>query len=1061
MGDASTTHVVVVGSGFGGSVAACRLAQAGCRVTVLERGRSWPPGSFPRDLDDRWFWSRGHGLFDVRPDGDLSVVLAAGVGGGSLLYSNVHLRMPADAFADWPAGWSREELDPYYDLVAHMLDIEPIREDQPWGVPVRTTQFEEAVRTTGRQARGFRPPLAVNFGDPTRQRPNRFGKRQAGCRHCGKCSIGCNHAAKNTLDLTYLARAQQRGATVRPLCEAVELSARDGGGYRVVVDRHPEDDDGGTERETIDCDLLVLAAGALGTTELLLENAERLGAEDGLSPRLGQRYSANGDLVSVALFTDAPFRPTRGPAITTAYLDGPDPEAGGRWFLVQDGGVPPFVAWRGLLQGLLHPTVLDDWLRELPFLPDESDPAMPEEPAALIERFLSTPTIDNVAIFLAMGPDSADGVIHADGDAVDIAWPVAANEALYRAQEEVMTSLAGRLGARSLADLRTVLGLPRRVVSVHSLGGAVMGETREQGVVDVDGRVHGTAGVYVVDGAAIPTSTGVNPSHTIAAVAERNVERLVRRLRAESDWEAPERSQAEEFHDPLPWPAAPGGDVPGPDPTKRRSLLLAGGGMKVAAQAGVLQVLLDEAGYRFDHVDACSGGAFNLAMMCQGRSGLGIADTWRQTRPLDGTSLVRDVLRLPWGRSLLTLDAYRQRIFPQWGLDWKAVRESPLDATFTVRNVTDQRREVFTPAQMSEDALVACLSQAVWFPPVTIDGKTYTDAVFDTDANVEAALQREPDEIWVIWTVSRRGDWMPGPIAQFFHALEEAANGRFEADRRLIEWSNAEVRAGRWGLYGKPIDLKVIEIEVPVHYLLLAGSDRLHRMVELGVRAARTWCDAHGIPRPKTHDSEHLYTNGVSLDFPDHLRGRLGNRPFDADLRLVVPDAGVFVTTGVQRAQLDGTVTSPLLGGTVDVDDGYADVLVDQPVDQPSPGGVDPTRKRMDYVIHLGGEDDPRTLLGSKTVDSHDLLWLLEEVTTMGVRLVEGRFEAGDAVPESAVIAIGTLRMRSFDVLRQLFPHVRGGTLRERAGSVARFGGMFVGHLWDAYLRKVLTYSPF
>jgi choline dehydrogenase-like flavoprotein len=134
-------QVVVVGSGFGGAVTACRLAQAGCDVLVLERGR-WYHGDFPRDAGDDWFWGSQGGPFDVRRLGDVNVVTAAGVGGGSLLYSNVHLRMPADGFERrWPSGWSREALDPYYDLVASMLNLRRADEDEAqeyWLLPERS-----------------------------------------------------------------------------------------------------------------------------------------------------------------------------------------------------------------------------------------------------------------------------------------------------------------------------------------------------------------------------------------------------------------------------------------------------------------------------------------------------------------------------------------------------------------------------------------------------------------------------------------------------------------------------------------------------------------------------------------------------------------------------------------------------------------------------------------------------------------------------------------------------------------------------------------------------------
>ncbi|MGH3929743.1 MAG: NAD(P)-binding protein, partial [Pseudonocardiaceae bacterium] len=183
--------VVVVGSGFGGAVAACRFAQVGLRVGILERGRRYPLGTFPRNFADPldgWIWQNKQGLFDCRPINEVTVVQAAAYGGGSHIYANVHLRMPADGFDHgWPKEYSRTILDPYYDLVAYMLDITPIGPEQPMGLPPRTRQMREVAQQLGRSEQFFFPNLAVNFGDPDVSKPNKFGAQQFGCRHCAEC----------------------------------------------------------------------------------------------------------------------------------------------------------------------------------------------------------------------------------------------------------------------------------------------------------------------------------------------------------------------------------------------------------------------------------------------------------------------------------------------------------------------------------------------------------------------------------------------------------------------------------------------------------------------------------------------------------------------------------------------------------------------------------------------------------------------------------------------------------------------------------------------------------
>ena len=196
-----------------------------------------------------------------------------------------------------------------------------------------------------------------------------------------------------------------------------------------------------------------------------------------------------------------------------------------------------------------------------------------------------------------------------------------------------------------------------------------------------------------------------------------------------------------------------------------RALVMAGGGLKVGFQAGVLQVWLDEAGLTFDHADGASGGCFNLAMYCEGRSGKQIADAWRNIEPLEGIGV--DLLDLLGGKALMSMDRFRENVLREaWGLDWEAIRRSPRLGTFNLCNFTRQRLEVVEQSGMDEDRLVSAVSLPMWFPPVKIDGDDYIDAVYLTDGNLEEAIRRGADEIWAIWTVSRAGQWRDGFVKQ-------------------------------------------------------------------------------------------------------------------------------------------------------------------------------------------------------------------------------------------------------------------------------------------------------
>jgi len=228
----SAYDVVIIGSGFGGGVTACRMAEQGLRVCVLERGRRFGPGDFPDRPEQAplAFWHpllNPGGMFDLRLMKDLSVITGVGVGGGSLVYANVQLRAPASVFdeAPWPAAITRAELDPYYDRTEEALEPRetPAMPDLP-----KIRAFEEMGRRAGRTA--TRLPIAVHFGE-SRRHPF-SGVFQQGCQNLGRCDLGCPVLAKNTVDITYIARAEAHEAEVYPLHEVQRIDPPDRAGGR-------------------------------------------------------------------------------------------------------------------------------------------------------------------------------------------------------------------------------------------------------------------------------------------------------------------------------------------------------------------------------------------------------------------------------------------------------------------------------------------------------------------------------------------------------------------------------------------------------------------------------------------------------------------------------------------------------------------------------------------------------------------------------------------------------------------------------------------------------------
>ena len=278
----------------------------------------------------------------------------------------------------------------------------------------------------------------------------------------------------------------------------------------------------------------------------------------------------------------------------------------------------------------------------------------------------------------------------------------------------------------------------------------------------------------------------------------------------------------------------------------KRSLMLAGGGLKIAFQAGVLQVWLDEAGIEFDHADGVSAACFNLAMWTQGMSGRQIADNWRNLNPLKGIDVNWSaLLRGPFAESIFELDAYRRKVFPAWGLDWEKIRASRREATFNVYDFSRQQLRPVTAPELTEDFLVAIASLPVWFPPVRVDGVTYIDAVFNTASNVEEAIRRGADELWVIWTTSRRGEWKNGFVGNFFGIFEATTNDGYKRMLRRIERNNEAVAAGAGSEFGRHVAVRELAAEVPLHYLFNFSRRRIAKAVDLGVDAARAWCKEH------------------------------------------------------------------------------------------------------------------------------------------------------------------------------------------------------------------------
>lgn len=489
-----TVDAVVVGSGFGGAVTAARLAEAGLRVLVLERGPWWGPAHesspdkvarpFPRGLTglpafvrsvtrtgprgERVLVSRPGGLFDVHRWPGVTNVVGSGVGGGSLVYAGFTARPAAGFFDDFfPDEITDAEMTPYFERVAQMQQPAPL----PYPVPSRPV-FAAGLARAG-LGEPEAPILANRFGEAG---PNAAGVRQNACRDCGACVIGCDDEAKTTLDLTYLALAERHGAQIRELCEVTGIG---GGDHRYEVSWR--DHRSGTDH-VITTERLILAAGTVGTLRLLFAARDRHRTLRSLPPALGARFSGNGDYLTMLRGAPAAAHDGHHAMFRNVYRGA-------------DGGflgeaAPP-------IDQLPLPGPLRRELSETVFLFSTG-----REPAVHLD------SVDGRPFARPYKNRSGDYYGRIDGEVETIAQA-------YRPKS---------------ARRNWPMGPDRNhLVTVHPVGGAAIGSSPAVGVVDHTGQVFGHPGLYVADGALYPAAPGVPPSMGIAALAERQAALMVER----------------------------------------------------------------------------------------------------------------------------------------------------------------------------------------------------------------------------------------------------------------------------------------------------------------------------------------------------------------------------------------------------------------------------------------------------------------------------------------------------------------------------------------------------
>ncbi len=521
-GMAYTFDVIVIGSGFGGAITSCRLSEKNQRVLVLERGRRWKPTEFPRAPGDPWIYDHNqpqllNGWVDFRFFERMIVAQGAGVGGGSLIYANISKEPPKSVFdSGWPPEITRASLQPYYDTVGKMLQVQPLPDNQ---LSPHFQFFRDAATAAGYQDRFFKPPLAISF-DPnySYDRPNPTsnkytvvhknpqGVEQGTCVQCGNCDIGCQVLAKNTLDLNYIPLGEQHGLEVRHLHVVTRIEPYDQG-YRVSYDRLENGERiPGDETARI----VIVAGGTVNTNELMLRCRDEYKTLPKISQTLGDGFSANGDFISASFEQPQTVDPTVGPTITAA-LDFFDGSVNGQRFFIEDGGSP-------------------NWGRDMcrKFLVEAAKAGRGGEVIKELKKLASEPNdaFPHAALWFAVGMDAADGQFYLGRKLfwpwerkLRLKWNPETAKPLANAEYGIQQQMATVTGGKPIPQILWVDFMT--LVTAHPLGGCHMGSDPSHGVVDHTGQVFGYKNLYIADGSIVPTSVGFNPSRTIGALAER------------------------------------------------------------------------------------------------------------------------------------------------------------------------------------------------------------------------------------------------------------------------------------------------------------------------------------------------------------------------------------------------------------------------------------------------------------------------------------------------------------------------------------------------------------
>ncbi len=541
---------LIIGSGYGGSIAASRLSRAGMQVCLLEKGKEFRPGEYPWDLDDaakemQVNTDKKHigsptGLYEFYMGKEMTVFKGCGLGGTSNVNANVSIEPESRVFEDirWPDAirTNMQTLIEGFEKAKGMLKPSPYPEGKPG--------FPELAKTSGMKTSAaamkekFRY-LDINVNFEYDNQPNHVGVEQKKCNNCGDCVTGCNHHAKNTLIMNYLPDAVNHGAEI--FCEVgVQHIERKNDKWLVYFHLY------NVGREKFDApplcitaDNVIVSAGSLGSTEILLRSRAR-----GLnvSQVLGKHFTGNGDVLGFGYnndvkmngiglgkhFDDKDKEPV-GPCITS-IIDMREKEVFEEGMTLEEGSIP----------GPIAPLLTSAFISLSRLMGNDTDEgrqdwvAEKKREGVSLLRGAYHGALNNTQVYLVMTHDDGNGAMHLDNNRLEISWPDVGKQAIFKKVNGKLQEATKALGGTYLPNPQWNKQLDFDMVTVHPLGGCIMGDDAATSVTNHIGQVYsnnsGTDlydGLYVMDGAIIPRPLGTNPLLTISALAERNSKLII------------------------------------------------------------------------------------------------------------------------------------------------------------------------------------------------------------------------------------------------------------------------------------------------------------------------------------------------------------------------------------------------------------------------------------------------------------------------------------------------------------------------------------------------------